>query len=85
MNADVIRAQKDYLEQVFNKIEKLAQKKSSTGSGGKPDRASFESVQNPCQPARKNMPNACAMACIIITPGITIHPAILPARSRIFL
>jgi hypothetical protein len=29
VNADIIRAQRDYLEQVLNKIEKLAQKKSS--------------------------------------------------------
>ena len=29
VNADIIRAQRDYLEQVLNKIEKLAQKKRS--------------------------------------------------------
>jgi transcriptional regulator CtsR len=32
VNADIIRAQRDYLEHVLNKIEKLAQKKSSPES-----------------------------------------------------
>ncbi len=70
VNVDVIRAQRDYLEQVLNKIEKLAQKKSPPECRGKSDHASFESIQDPCQPAPEICPASAVWLVSLLCPAL---------------
>jgi glyoxylase-like metal-dependent hydrolase (beta-lactamase superfamily II) len=81
VNTDIVRAQKDYLEQILHKIEKLAQKKSSPESVENLIGALLIHLKFPPTDI-KNMHNAFVMVCFITMPGITIQPAISLERSE---